>query len=200
MKKFLIVIASILIILIPLSISVYYACIPNLKLNGSNNQKIVLNEEYKELGVSAKDLFGNENYKIKTKGKVDTSKVGNYKIKYTYSNGLINKSVTRNISVIDEEYPIISLVGGEEVFACPNKEYEEIGYSASDNYDGDITDKVEITKTDSLIKYSVKDEIKEEEKEVPVPATDLDSTMLIIGGITLLIGGIAYARKVSQEC
>lgn len=42
--------------------------------------------------------------------------------------------------------------------------------------------------------------VKEEEKEVPVPATDLDSTMLIIGGITLLIGGIAYARKVSQEC
>ena len=42
--------------------------------------------------------------------------------------------------------------------------------------------------------------VKESEKEVEVPATDLDSTMLIIGGITLLIGGIAYARKISQEC
>ena len=41
---------------------------------------------------------------------------------------------------------------------------------------------------------------KETEEEVPVPATDLSSNMLIMGGITLLIGGIACAKKTIKEC
>lgn len=40
----------------------------------------------------------------------------------------------------------------------------------------------------------------EETKEVPVPATDKNSTLLIIGGIALLIGGIACASKTIKEC
>jgi len=178
MKKVLIVIISVLIILIPLTISIYYGSVPYIKLNGSKNQKIVLNKEYKELGVSAKNLFGKNDYNIEIKGKVNTKKVGTYKIKYTYNNGLINKVVTRNVKVVDEESPIISLEGGEEVFVCPNKEYEESGYNAIDNYDGDITDKVKITKTNDLIKYTVKDssynntsierKLIYEDKEAPV--------------------------------
>lgn len=41
---------------------------------------------------------------------------------------------------------------------------------------------------------------KETEEEVPVPATDLSSNLLIMGGITLLIGGIACAKKTIKEC
>lgn len=36
--------------------------------------------------------------------------------------------------------------------------------------------------------------------DVPVPATDKNSTLLIIGGIALLIGGIACASKTIKEC
>lgn len=36
--------------------------------------------------------------------------------------------------------------------------------------------------------------------EVPVPATGKNATMLIIGGIALLIGGIACAKKTIKEC
>lgn len=39
-----------------------------------------------------------------------------------------------------------------------------------------------------------------EEIEVPVPATDQSATLLIIGGIALLIGGIACAKKTIKEC
>lgn len=178
MKKYLILIISIILTLILLSLSIYFALIPTLKLNGKNNQKIVLNSEYKELGINSKNLFGQKDYKIKISGKVDTSKVGTYKVKYTYKNGLINKSITRNVNVVDEENPIIELVGGKEVYACPNKEYEEIGYSATDNYDGNITDKVKIINNNDLIKYSVKDssgnvtnierKLKYEDAEAPV--------------------------------
>ncbi len=157
MKKVMIIIISVLLFLIALTISVYFAYIPSLKLNGDNNQIVSLNGEYKELGVKAKNLFGNNNYNIKIKGKVNTNKVGTYKIKYIYKNGLINKSITRNVKVVDEEAPIIELVGGEEVSVCPNKEYEELGYSAIDNHDGDISDKVKIINNKDLIKYTVKD-------------------------------------------
>jgi len=41
---------------------------------------------------------------------------------------------------------------------------------------------------------------KETTEEVPVPKTDKNSFMLIIGGIALLIGGIACAKKTIKEC
>ena len=40
--------------------------------------------------------------------------------------------------------------GEENIIICPNKEYVEEGYIAIDNYDGDITDKVEIKKDKSM--------------------------------------------------
>jgi len=178
MKKYLLIILTIFIVLIPLTLSVYIASIPSLKLNGDENQVIGLNEEYKESFATAKNLFGNTDYKIKTEGKVDTEKTGKYKIKYTYKNHLIKKSITRTVEVVDKESPVITLTGGNEVLVCPGKEYEELGYSASDNLDGDLTNKVDIIKTNDLIKYEVKDsfknktvverKIKYEDKEAPV--------------------------------
>lgn len=41
---------------------------------------------------------------------------------------------------------------------------------------------------------------KEKEEVVPVPPTDMNSTLLIVGGIALLIGGIACAKKTIKEC
>lgn len=192
MKKHLILIISIILTLILLSLSIYFALIPTLKLNGNNNQKIVLNSEYKELGVSSKNIFGQKDYNIKINGKVDTSKVGTYKIKYTYKNGLINKSITRNVKVIDEELPVINLEGVIEVLVCPNKEYEEIGYSATDNYDGNITDKVKITKNNNLVKYSVKDTSGNEFNiERKLKYSDVEGPVITLNGnetISLPIG------------
>ena len=38
---------------------------------------------------------------------------------------------------------------------CPNKEYKEEGYRAYDNYDGDITKKVEVIKNEKFYLYKV---------------------------------------------
>ena len=58
---------------------------------------------------------------------------------------------------MDKEYPAINLNGKEEVTVCPNTKYTEEGFSASDNYDGDLTKKVERIEKDNEIIYSVKD-------------------------------------------
>lgn len=50
----------------------------------------------KEKGPIKEDL-------IKIKGRVDSSKVGIYKVKYTYEQGGINKSMTREVEVVDKD-------------------------------------------------------------------------------------------------
>ena len=49
-------------------------------------------------------------------------------------------------SKIDTSAPVIELKGNQEVFLKPNTKYKEPGYIATDDQDGDITDKVEITR------------------------------------------------------
>ncbi len=46
----------------------------------------------------------------------------------------------------DTTGPVITLTGNSDVTMCPNAQYEEEGYQAFDNYDGDITANVEVIK------------------------------------------------------
>ena len=69
------------------------------------------------------------------------------------------------LTVVDKDlHAVISLSGDTEITIEAGSNYEEAGFSAVDNYDGDITDKVETsaevdtyTKGDTTIVYSVKD-------------------------------------------
>lgn len=106
-----------------------------VKLNGAKEMTIGIGKEYVELG--AKNLF---NKILKPIGNVDTSKVGFYEIKYCH----IGNCVVRKIDVIDDEKPIITLKGDSEINIVLNSQYVEVGYTASDNCDGNLTDKVEI--------------------------------------------------------
>lgn len=91
---------------------------------------------------------------------INPRKIGKYKVKYKIKGlgSLFQK--TRIIEVKDEEAPVINLKGEENISICPKAEYKEEGYSASDNYDGDLTDKVEVVENDSEIIYQVSDSSK----------------------------------------
>ena len=67
---------------------------------------------------------------------------------------------TRKIKIVDDEKPIITLNGDLTKTICPNAEYQEEGYKATDNYDGNLTKKVKIKNKDGLIYYSVVDSSK----------------------------------------
>ena len=41
---------------------------------------------------------------------------------------------------------------------------------------------------------------RESEETVHVPATGKNATLIVIGGIALLIGGIACAKRTIKEC
>lgn len=131
--------------------------IPNVKLLGSRVVTIRLNESYSDKGVKAIYQGKDVSKEVKIKNNVDYDKIGTYKISYTIKKGIFEVVKTRTIKVIDDIEPEIVLEGDKEISICPNKKFTEIGYIATDNYDGDITKNVKIKEEEDKITYTVSD-------------------------------------------
>lgn len=92
---------------------------------------------------------------------IEPNKKGFYKITFTYKR---YKRVMK-IEVTDIGKPQITLVEGDTITLPINEKYQEPGFTAKDNYDGDVTNKVKVEgEVDSTkagrytIKYSVTDQ------------------------------------------
>lgn len=157
MKKKWYVALTVLIVLIILLVTGYvlykniYMNKTNLliELNGKNKITINYDDKYKEEGAKASFRSNDISNDIKVKGKVDTKKLGTYKITYSIRKSGLGKSlyknVIREVKVVDQDKPVITLSGDSKISLTVGDEYKEPGYSATDNYDGDITDKVIVT-------------------------------------------------------
>ena len=156
-----ILIALIIIILsVMVGVVVYYLTRePVITINGDSNVEIEYGNTYQELGAIATKNNRDVTSLVEIKSNVDISKLGVYEVEY-----LIKDKVyaTRKVLVVDDTPPTIELVGATNISVMLNKQYEEPGYTATDNYDGDITKNVEIRRENlaehkyKLI-YSVKD-------------------------------------------
>lgn len=163
MHKRKIILVTCIMLLIYFIIGFTYLCGERVKFTINGNKEVNLNigEEYKELGVQASLCVGRKcsdiTEDIKIKENIDSSVIGKYEVVYKLK--YKNKEYTekRVVNVVDTEAPVIILKGQKTANVCPSKEYEEEGYEAIDNYDGDITDKVEIIKENDYIKYTVND-------------------------------------------
>ncbi|MBR5662378.1 MAG: DUF5011 domain-containing protein [Bacilli bacterium] len=116
-----------------------------ITLNGDKNIELELNQEYEEFGATAKFRDKDITKSIKISGEVDNKKVGSYKISYTASTKNKSKKVERTITVVDKTAPVIKLKGNNPLSMYQNEEYKEPGFTATDNYDGDITSSVTST-------------------------------------------------------
>ena len=155
-KKLLIIIPLVLVVIVAIS----YICFRPIKLEliGDKFVSLEVGSSYVEQGSSAHIGRKDISDKIIVSGYVDTTKIGNYEIKYTIKHLFRSYIVTRTVSVNDLESPIITLKGDDKIKINVNNKYEEPGYKASDNYDGDITDKVEVTgnvDTSKVGEYSI---------------------------------------------
>ena len=157
-NKLIIIILLSIILLIP---AIMYFML-DIKLIGDREYEQTVNEKYFDSGCRA-SIFGMP-LEVKESSNVDTSKIGDYEVEYTAHFAFINKSVKRTVHVLDNVKPDLVLNGSNELFLGLDEEYEEPGFSANDNYDGDLTDKVLVEgKVDNSkegiyeIKYSVKD-------------------------------------------
>ncbi len=132
-----------------------------LKLNGQKELTIEVGKEYQEDGGRAsydkKDLTNS----IQVKGKVNPKQIGTYEIKYTVQYKSLEKTVTRKVTVVDKISPEIQLSSGDMNIIVGN-DYKEPGYTAVDNYDGDLTQKVKVTNNinkDQIGEYQVTYEV-----------------------------------------
>lgn len=133
------------------------------------DEKVILEvgeDEYIEEGFTAKSNGKNINKKVVVKNNVNTKKVGNYTILYNlkinYLN--INKTLVRKVYVKDTKKPSLTVNGDKEVKLFIGDTYDYPTYSAYDEYDGDITNKVKVNSNLDLskegtyeIKYNIMD-------------------------------------------
>lgn len=147
-KKIIIGSIIFIIVLLLLGLSFYFTQLPIISYNGNQNEVVEYGEQYIDKGIEANTKLKNINDKIIITGDVDTSKLGDYVI--TYKVPYLNKykEYTRNVKVIDSKAPEITLMGDKEYSLSYGKEYQEPGYTAVDNYDKEITDKVTVSKVD----------------------------------------------------
>lgn len=138
-----ILIVAAIVIAIAAAAVIYQAKEFSLKVNGSADMTIGLNGVYEEQGAKAqikgKDLSG----QIKIEGKVDTSKPGEYVLKYKIK-GI---SAKRTVMVLDEMNPKIELKeDGENANQVKlGEKFKEPGFTAIDEDGKDITSKVKVS-------------------------------------------------------
>ena len=133
------IIITIILILIALIIFIFFNPLIKIKLIGKD-ETIEVFTKYKDKGVK---IEGTKN-KVKITNKVNTNKLGTYTITYKITHLKTTKIIKRKVKVVDTIKPEITLQGNE-VTIYQNDTYNEPGYTATDNYDKDITSKVKVT-------------------------------------------------------
>ena len=136
-----------------------------LVLTGEPKLLLEYGDSFTEPGVTPilrgtlilKDGYTPENLEIRRETDLNEGKLGKYTI--TYSAELLNcqASAQREIRVIDTKAPTITLTEDPEGTLEEGVIYQEAGFTASDNYDGDLTARVVRTEEPGLVIYAVTD-------------------------------------------
>ena len=134
-----------------------------LELLGGEALTVEYGERYSEPGCQAL-LRGNVFFTsgveldipVEISGTVHEEKLGKYALEYEARYLGLEAAKTRLVRVVDTVCPVITLVPDEPgLEAAPV--YQEAGFSAWDNYDGDITSRVVRTEEEGRVSYSVVD-------------------------------------------
>ena len=133
-----------------------------IEINGDQTTLVEYKSNYEDQGAVAYKqgtilTFLREKLEVKSNGTVDTSKLGSYKIKYTAEKDGLKASQERTVVVQDTTPPKITLTSNPDSYTLFNHPYEEEGYTAIDNFDGDLTDKVVREEKDGVVTYKVID-------------------------------------------
>lgn len=136
----------------------------SIALEGEKELMVEYGEAYQEPGahavLSGKYLlrkgFAPEQAELQVQSDLREDAVGKYTVTYSAQFLGWQAEAQRTIRVVDTQCPVITLKDtGATVL--PGEAYEEEGFTAVDNYDGDITDKVHRKEGQGVITYVVMD-------------------------------------------
>jgi peptidoglycan-N-acetylglucosamine deacetylase len=121
-------------------------------LLGKSKMTLEVHSSYVEPGYYAK-----EGLSVTIDTNLDRDVLGTYQVTYTATVNEKVVTLTRTITVVDTTAPEITLVGNVQNIKCTNKVYEEEGFTAIDNLDGDLTSKVTVSSVKDGFLYRILD-------------------------------------------
>ena len=156
-------------------------------LHGSKSINTRVYEEYKDLGF---DLFhnnkmlSNNSYQVEYKNNVNTSVLGKYYVSYDIKYHLRRFHLERVVNVIDDVKPEITTnITKIERDYCTKKDKTKLTYTAQDNYDGDITDRVlEKAGEDAIILHVSDSSGNQDEKTITISYDKKPSPVFKLNG------------------
>ena len=157
----------------------------SIDIKGKKTITLEVGSKYEEMGAKAYigNLFSKKELEVQVKGDVDTSKIGTYTITYETNNNQKKKESKRIVKVVDTEKPTITL--NSEVKTCKSNKTFDVDATVTDNYDGDLKDKLEYKVDDDKITLFVKDSSGNEATvEEKVTFIDDEKPVLKLNGST----------------
>jgi hypothetical protein len=129
---------------------------PSITLTGNNPQVIEAGTQYVELGATATDNRDGDlsNAIVIDASQVDTSVPGTYVVSYRVSDAAGNSgSASRTVVIEDTMPPVITLLGDDPQIIVAGNPYNELGATASDMLDGDLSAQIvtDATAVDTMV-------------------------------------------------
>ena len=147
----------ILIVVVIIALISIFSLSPKLVLE-ENSKTINVFDNYEAISFSATSFGNDVTDQVIIDGEVDIEHIGKYTITYSVKNAFFKTIKKLVVNVVDNKAPELSLIGDNEYNVCSLDRYIEPGYSAIDNYDGDLTNNVEKSNiSDNEIEYKVSD-------------------------------------------
>ncbi len=158
-------------------------------------------EPWEVIGIYKESISNREGFEVDVEviGDVNVMKLGQYPVTYRAEyNGVVTEATVTYV-VKDVKRPVITLEGGRNYVMQVGEVYEEPGFEAIDNFDGDLTEQVIITGEpdpyrDFDITYTVTDSsgnTREIKRHVSVEVGDHQKVMYL----TFDDGPSAYTQR-----
>ena len=142
-KGLVIAISAFLILLVALTAVAVFVLKPTFDLEGQQKTVCKMSTEYVEPGYSAHYIGIDITDKVEVAGEVDPETPGVYTLKYVLRFLGREHVLNREVTVKDMTLPVITL-NGDKTVETHDRIWTDPGVTATDNADGDITDKVEV--------------------------------------------------------
>ena len=180
---------------------------PVITLVGANPQTVEAGQPYNELGATATDNYDGDltDSIVIDATAVDTSAVNDYIVTYNVTDaaGNVADEVERTVRVVDTTVPVITLDGANPQIVEAGQPYVELGATATDNHDTNLTGLIAIDATavdtsavnDYTVTYNVTDTAGNVADEVERTVRVVDTTKPVI----TRIGGHVIDLEVTPE-
>lgn len=148
------------------------------------NEIIEVFSKYKETKLDV--CYGNKlrckKVKYEVKGTVNTDKLGSYTVTYIAKHKKQKYTFNKKVEVVDTTKPQLTVEGNFNN-VCPNGKVSDAKLSAIDNYDGDISDKIEYKFNNNKMNYKVTDSSgNQTTKEFDVTINDNEKPSILLKG------------------